>query len=52
MPKGCMRMSILLEIFLRMMGDAGNKWVEKHLQADKDALMQVIAKEFKRIAKT
>ena len=33
-------------------GDSGNKWVEKHLQADKDALIQVIAKEFRRIAKT
>jgi hypothetical protein len=28
-------------------GDAGNKWIEKHIQADKNLLMQFIAKEFK-----
>lgn len=26
--------------------DAGNKWLEKHLQADKDALMQMVEKEY------
>jgi hypothetical protein len=28
--------------------DAGNKWVEKHLQADKDLLMEVIGRAYKR----
>lgn len=28
--------------------DAGNKWLEKHLQADKEALMQMIAIQFKK----
>lgn len=27
-------------------GDAGNKWLEQHLQKDKNNLMQVISKEF------
>ena len=27
-------------------GDAGNKWLEKHLKADRDLLMEVIAEEF------
>lgn len=29
-------------------GDAGAKWVEKHLKADKDLLMKVIGLEFKQ----
>lgn len=33
-------------------GDAGNKWVEKHLEADKEILMALIAKEFKKRAGT
>lgn len=32
-------------------GNAGNKWLEKHLRADRDALMKMIAIEFKREAK-
>lgn len=28
-------------------GDAGNKWLEDHLRADKDALMKMVAIEFK-----
>ena len=31
-------------------GDAGNKWIEKHLQKDKNDLMEMIAKEFKKVA--
>lgn len=31
-------------------GDAGNKWLEKHLRADKDLLMQMITLEFKKVA--
>lgn len=30
--------------------DAGNKWLEKHLQKDKDDLMEMIAKEFGKVA--
>jgi hypothetical protein len=33
-------------------GDVGNKWVEKHLIADKEAAMQVYATEFKKAAGT
>lgn len=33
-------------------GDAGNKWLELHLKSDKEDLMKVIAKEFKRFAGT
>ena len=29
-------------------GDAGNKWIEKHLQADKNDLTKMIAIEFKK----
>jgi len=29
-------------------GDAGNKWIEKHLQTDKDLFMKVIGIEFKK----
>jgi len=29
-------------------GDAGNKWLEKHLKADKQALTDMIAKEFEK----
>jgi hypothetical protein len=29
-------------------GDAGNKWIEKHLQADKDLFMKVIGIEVKK----
>lgn len=29
-------------------GDAGNKWIEKHLQADKDLFMKVIGLEVKK----
>jgi len=31
-------------------GNAGNKWIEEHLQADKEDLMKVIGEEFKRVA--
>lgn len=31
-------------------GDSGNKWVEKHLKADREDLIKVIGKEFKRLA--
>ena len=33
-------------------GDAGNKWLERHLQADKDNLFKMIATEFKKAAGT
>ncbi len=33
-------------------GDAGNKWLEEHLQKDADDLMKMIAKEFKTLAGT
>lgn len=33
-------------------GNAGNKWLERHLQKDKDALMNIIASEFKKITGT
>lgn len=29
-------------------GDAGNKWIEKHLQADKDLFVKVLGIEFKK----
>lgn len=32
-------------------GNAGNKWIEKHLQADKDLLMKVISNEFGKAAR-
>lgn len=32
-------------------GNAGNKWIEKHLIADKDAFMEVVAEAFKKEAK-
>lgn len=38
--------------FTRQDGDAGNKWLEKHLQADKNALFEVIGKEYKKLAGT
>ena len=31
-------------------GDAGNKWLERHLQADKNDLMKLISTEFKKEA--
>ena len=31
-------------------GNAGNKWIEEHLQADKEDLMKVIGEEFKRVS--
>jgi hypothetical protein len=34
--------------YTRARKDAGNKWVEKHLQADKDELMKIIGKSIKR----
>lgn len=34
--------------FTRQDGDAGNKWLEKHLLADKNALIKMIAEEFKK----
>ena len=30
--------------------DAGNKWLEKHLQKDKNDLIEVIGKEFKKVS--
>lgn len=38
--------------FTEQDGDAGNKWLEKHLRADRDDLMKMIAIEFKKEAKT
>lgn len=32
--------------------DAGNKWLEDHLKADKKAVLEVIGKEYKRLAGT
>lgn len=37
--------------FTLQAANAGNKWLEKHLRADKDALMKVIGMEFKKEAK-
>ncbi len=34
--------------FSKQDGNAGNKWVEKHLRADKDDLIDVIGLEFKK----
>ena len=34
--------------FTEQDGDAGNKWVEKHLQSDKDLLMKIIADDVKK----
>ena len=31
-------------------GDAGNKWLERHLRRDKNDLMKMIAMEFKKAA--
>jgi hypothetical protein len=33
-------------------GDAGRKWMEEHLRADRDAFLEVLAAEFKRRAGT
>lgn len=38
--------------FTQQDGDAGSKWLEKHLRADKDLLMQLIATFFKKEAGT
>ena len=34
--------------FSKQDGDAGNKWLERHLKSDRELLMAVIAKEFKK----
>jgi len=34
--------------FTLQAGNAGNKWLEKHLQRDRNALMKVIGMEFKK----
>lgn len=34
--------------FTQQDGDAGPKWLEDHLKADRDLLMEVIGKEFKK----
>lgn len=37
--------------FTEQDGDSGNKWIEKHLSADKKDLMAMIKKEFQKEAK-
>lgn len=36
--------------FTQQDGDAGNKWLERHLKKDKEALYKMIASEFKKEA--
>jgi len=38
--------------FSRQDGDAGNKWLERHLSADRDLLMALTAEEFRKRAGT